>query len=228
MYMGMHVLTCTHVYMCVYSCAHVSLSCVYSCAHVSLSCVYSLHMCPCHVCTRVYMCPSCVYSCAHVSLSCVYSCAHVSLSCMYSCAHVSLSCVYSLHTCPCHVCTRVHMCPCHVCTRVHMCPCQGEHSRSCAHISLPLPSLTQAGGGISHVVPAKYPDLTHESLLPLFTLTFPHHGQPMPEYFSIASSPSSPSPAPQPACSSHSTHPPHSGNQNDFSQSQVLPHPHAT
>ena len=103
MYMGMHVLTCTHVYMCVYSCAHVSLSCV------------------------------------------------------YSCAHVSLSCVYSLHTCPCHVCTRVHMCPCHVCTRVHMCPCQGEHSRSCAHISLPLPSLTQAGGGISHVVPSQIP-----------------------------------------------------------------------
>ena len=66
MYMGMHVLTCTHVYMC-----------VYSCAHVSLSCVYSLHMCPCHVCTRVCMCPSCVYSCAHVPLSCVYSCAHV-------------------------------------------------------------------------------------------------------------------------------------------------------
>ena len=65
--------------MCVYSCAHVSLSCVYSCAHVSLSCVYSLHMCPCHVCTRVYMCPSCVYSCAHVSLprgALTFMCTH--------------------------------------------------------------------------------------------------------------------------------------------------------
>lgn len=56
-----------------------------------------------------------------------------------------------------HVYTHVHTYPSHVCTHVHMCPCQGEHLCAYAHISLPLLSLTQAGGSISHTVSSQIP-----------------------------------------------------------------------
>lgn len=59
------------------------------------------------------------------------------------------------------------------------------------------------------------------SFFPSLTLTSSPHSQPIPEYFSNSSSPGSPSPPPQLACSPPSTHPPHSGNQNDLSQSQI-------
>ena len=97
-----------------------------------------------HACTHMY---TCVYT--HVPMCPCYVCTRVPMCPCHVC-----TCV---HTCPCRVCIRVHVCPCHVCTRVHMCSCQGEHSCACAHISLPLPSLTQAGGGISHVVPSQIP-----------------------------------------------------------------------
>ena len=98
-----------------------------------------------HACAHVYTCIHvCILVCTCVPVMCVLV-AHVPLSCVYSCVHVPIMCIL--------------MCPCApvMCVLVCTCPCQGEHSRACAHISLPLPSLTQAGGGISHVFPSQRP-----------------------------------------------------------------------
>lgn len=149
---------------------------------------------PCHG-ARAQICPSLeipsmyqgmyVLTCTHVYI-CVCSCAHMSQSCMYSCAHVSLP-RWAL------------MCMC-----THFPPSPVLNSGWWQHQPHGLQPNTQT----SLVSP----------FFPSLTLTFPHHSQPMPEYFSIASSPCSPSPLLQPVCSPPSTHPPHSGNQNYLSQ----------